>query len=277
MEKAESNISNQYKSIFSRNEGLFTELEQDRLRQSTIAVAGVGGVGGLLAERLIRLGIGKIEITDPGSFEESNLNRQYGSSMLNVGQNKAEVVFAQLKDINPQAQILCSGDGIKTENNANLFVRDCDVVVDEMDFGLFRESILLQRAARHRGIHYLSATAVGFGALVVIFDPHGLTLEEYNNFPPDIDLDDANKIRVPMAKIAPIIPSYALTIAPDAIQKMIAGAMPGPTTSIGAGLASILAANEVVNIILKRRDVAKAPQYTYIDLLDRKFIIGTVT
>jgi len=58
---------------------------------------------------------------------------------------------------------------------------------------------------------------------------------------------------------------------------MIAGEIPGPTTSIGAGLASILAANEAINIILNRRDVAKAPEYTYIDLLDRQFIVGTVS
>ena len=53
-----------YKSIFSRNIGLLTEKEQDRLRRSTVAIAGMGGVGGLLAERLIRLGLGKIKIND---------------------------------------------------------------------------------------------------------------------------------------------------------------------------------------------------------------------
>jgi molybdopterin/thiamine biosynthesis adenylyltransferase len=265
-----------YKLIFSRNIGLLTESEQDKLRRSAIAIAGVGGVGGLLAERLIRLGVGKIEITDPDSYEESNLNRQFGSSMLNVGQNKAEVVFAYLKDINPQAQIFCNKDGIKTENDANFFVSDCDVIIDEMDFGLLRESILLQRAARRRGIHYLFATAMGFGALVVVFDPQGLTLEEYNNLSPDVDINDAEKLRVPLERIAPVMPSYASTISADTIQKMITGEMPGPATSIGAGIASILAANEALNLILQRSEVAKAPQYTYIDLVDRKFIIGTI-
>lgn len=271
------NIMNRtYRQIFSRNIGLLTESEQDRLRLSSVGIAGAGGVGGLLAERLIRLGIGKIKITDPGAFEESNFNRQFGSSMLNVGRNKAEVVFTQLKDINPQAQILYGDGGIKSESDANLFVRDCDLVVDEMDFGLIRESIMLQRAARHRGIRYLFTTAMGFGALVVIFDPAGLTLEEYNQLPKDVNLDDGAKLSVPLERIAPVMPSYASAIGADTIQKMITGEMPGPTTSIGAGLASILAANEVFNIILGRREVAEAPQYTYVDLLDRKFIVGTI-
>lgn len=270
-------MESRYQAIFSRNIGFFTESEQDRLRRSTVAIAGMGGVGGLLAERLIRLGVGQLRITDPEAFEESNLNRQFGSSMLNLGQNKAEVVFAQIRDINPQAQIYCSNTSITTENEASLFISDCDLVIDEMDFGLFRESILLQRAARYRGIHYLFASAIGFGALVVIFDPQGLTLEEYNKFPPNVDLNDTEKLRVPLDRILPVIPSYTPPFTDDAVQKIIAGERPVPSTSIGVGLASILAANEAIKVILNRGYVAKAPEYTYIDLLDRQFIVGTVS
>jgi molybdopterin/thiamine biosynthesis adenylyltransferase len=267
-----------YKAIFCRNIGFFTESEQDKLRSSTIAIAGMGGVGGLLVERLIRLGVGELKITDPGAFEESNLNRQFGSSMLNLGQNKAEVVFTQTRDINPQARIHRSNTGITTENDASLFVSDCDLVIDEMDFGAFRQSILLQRAARQRGIHYLFASAIGFGALVVIFDPQGLTLEEYNKLPPGVDLNDTEKLKVPLERVVPVIPSYAISLATaDTIQKIMAGERPGPTTSIGAGLAAILAANEAINVILGKRDIAKAPEYTYVDLLDRRLIVGTVS
>jgi molybdopterin/thiamine biosynthesis adenylyltransferase len=265
-----------YKAIFCRNIGFFTQSEQDKLRRSTIAVAGMGGVGGLLVERLIRLGVGQLKITDPGAFEESNLNRQFGSSMLYLGQNKAEVVFTQIRDINPQARIHCSDSGITTENDASLFVSDCDLVIDEMDVESFKQSILLQREARERGIYYLFASAIGFGALVVIFDPQGLTLEEYNKLPPDVDLNNTDRLRVPLERILPVMPSYAAAATAEMIQKILDGQMPAPTTSIGAGLASILAANEAINIILKKRDVASAPKYTYIDLLDRKFIVQTV-
>jgi tRNA A37 threonylcarbamoyladenosine dehydratase len=79
-------MGNQYQAIFSRNMGLFWEAEQEALRKSTVAIAGVGGVGGLAAERLIRLGIGGLKITDPGDFEESNFNRQFGSSMRSLDQ-----------------------------------------------------------------------------------------------------------------------------------------------------------------------------------------------
>ena len=269
-----------YNEIFSRNVLFLTESEQDKLRRSTISIAGVGGVGGLLAERLIRLGVGYLKITDPEDFELSNLNRQFGSSMLSLGRNKAQVVFAHLKDINPQAKIHYSETGVKTQDDANTLVSDCDLVVNEMDFGLFRESIFLQRAAREKGIYCISANAIGFGALVVIFDPEGLTLEEYNKLSPDIDVDDAEDLMAPLERICPVIPSYAIADAAEAdtiIREIIAGARPAPSHSIGSGLAAVLAANEVTNILLRKRDVASAPQYTYVDLVDRQFIVGTVS
>ena len=266
-----------YRSIFSRNIGFFTEPEQDTLKRSTVAIAGMGGVGGLLAERLIRLGIGHLKIVDPGRFEASNLNRQFGSSMLNLGQNKSEVVFAQLKDINPQAKICYSKTGVRTQNDAVLLVEDCNLVIDEMDFGLFRESIFLQRAARQREIYYMLTSAVGFGAYLVIFDPKGLTLEEYDKLPLDINLDEAKEVSVPLERICPVIPSYTSSIPAEIIQEMVSGRRPGPTTSIGVGLASILAANEAANIILRKREITTAPQYTYVDLIDRQFIVGTIS
>lgn len=242
---------------------------------STVAIAGVGGVGGLLAERLIRLGIGHLKITDPGVFEESNLNRQFGSSLCNIGQNKAEVVYTLLRDINPQAQIDWDNKGIVTTDDACSFTKDCDLVIDEMDFGLYRESIHLQRAARDRGIYYAFASAPGFGAMVMMFDPRGLTLEEYNYLPPNVNLNDLEEIDVPLERVAPVIPSYANKFSPDIIEEIISGERPGPTTSIGTGLASVLTANETIKVILKRQDIVKIPQYIYVDLMDRRFIVGS--
>ena len=274
-------MDNLYKRIFFRNIGILTESEQDKLRDSTVAIAGAGGVGGLLAERLIRVGVGQLKIVDPQTFEESNLNRQFSSSILNLGKNKAEAVYTHIKDINPEAKVYYNKSGIKTESDAHLLVHDCDLVVDEMDFGLFKESILLQRAARQRGAYYIFTSAIGFGALIAIFDPEGCTLEEYNNLPRDIDLNDVDQLTVPFERICPVIPSYfagdIMQEMVDVMQEIVSGKRPGPVISIGAGLASMLAANEAVNIILRRRDIATAPKYTYIDLLDRTFIVGTMS
>ena len=271
-------MNEQYRAIFCRNLGFFTESEQEKLKKSTVAIAGVGGIGGLLAERLMRLGIGGLKILDPEAFEKSNFNRQLCSSMSTLGQNKAEAVFLHIKGINPQSRIKWSNTGIKTQEDANLFVEGCDLIVDAMDFGLFSESIFLQRAARQRGIYYMLASAIGFGALVVIFDPKGLTLEEYNKLSPDINFNNGEQPSVPLDRICPVVPSYATPDSAEAeaiLKEVITGERPAPTSSIGVGLGSTMAATEAMNILLRKRDIASAPNYTYADLLDRKFLVGT--
>ena len=269
-------MDKQYSELFSRNIGIISETEQEKLRQSTIAIAGVGGVGGLLAERLVRIGVGRLKITDPGTFEKSNINRQFGASMSSLGHNKAEEVFHQIKDINPQAKIDVDPTGITSENDAIRFVSDADLVIDEMDFGLFKQSIHLQRTARRQDIYYFFASAIGFGAAVVIFSPKGLTLEEFDNVPVNVNLNSIEKIHVDLARVFPIIPSYTSIKIPAALQEFYTGERAAPTISVGVGLASILAASEAINIILKKRDVVIAPKYTYIDLIDQRFIIGSV-
>jgi hypothetical protein len=146
-----------------------------------------------------------------------------------------------------------------------------------MDFGLFKQSIWLQSAARRAGKHYFFTSAIGFGALIVIFAPHGMTLEEYDNLPSDVDLTKLNEIKVPLERVMPIIPSYSPVSTRKALQGIYDGTKAIPTVSIGVGLASILAANEAINIILQKREVAVAPRYTYIDLLDRLFVVEKVS
>jgi molybdopterin/thiamine biosynthesis adenylyltransferase len=263
-----------YNELYSRNTGIFSNSEQEKLRCSSIAIIGVGSVGGLLAERLIRLGIGQLKIIDPGVFEKNNSNREFGSSTLSLGQNKAETIFLQIKDINPHAKIDYSSAGIFTEMDASNFLTNCDLVIDGMDFGLFRQSFWLQKTARQLGIYYLFAYAIGFGAMVVTFNPKGMTLEEYDNLPPNVDMTDSKQVRVPLERVIPIIPSYAPATTHPALQQIYAGARPIPAVSIGTGLAAILAANETMNIILQKREIIAAPRYIYIDLLDQKFLVG---
>jgi len=271
-------MQNKYNEIFSRNIGIFTKDEQKKLKNTTMAVAGVGGVGGLLAERLVRLGVGNIKITDLGTFEASNLNRQFGSTMLNLDMYKAGVVYEEIKKINPESKIEYNNSGIESEDDANRLVDGCDLVIDEMDYGAWRESILLQRAARKKGIYYIFSGAVGFGALLANFDPQGITLEEYNRLPENMDLNNKEVIFVAAERMLPVMPSYTdRTMSSDMMREIIAGKRPVPTCSIGAGLASILAANEAANIILGRKEIVKAPEYIYVDLLDQKFIIGILS
>lgn len=270
-------MNNQYDAKFQRNIGIFTQEEQQQLKNSTIAIAGMGGVGGLLAERLIRLGIGKLKITDSGTFEVSNLNRQYASSDQTINQNKADVLYDELKKINPTAEIVHHNKGIRTMKDAEAFVDGSHLVVDEMDYGAWKESVFLQRSARKNGVHYLFSGAIGFGALLTNFSPDGITLEEYNGIETDADLEKIQTDSVSSEKVLPIIPSYASdAMSMEMLQEIVSGHRPVPTCSIGVGLASLIAASETVNTLLKRKEMILAPEYIYVDLLDRNFSTGSM-
>src|SRR5579864_2096593 len=90
-----------YGDAFSRNLGLISVEEQQRLRNSRVAVPGLGGVGGVIAVTLARLGIGRFTIADPDVFEVRNFNRQYGATCATVGLSKAQVMDKIVRDINP--------------------------------------------------------------------------------------------------------------------------------------------------------------------------------
>ena len=261
-----------YEAMFSRNQDLISAKEQEKIRDCTVAIAGVGGIGGLLAERLIRIGVRHLKIADPGSFEMSNFNRQFGSHIRSLGKNKAKEVYWQCKQINPEADIICDTKGILSEKDAEAFVTDVDVIVDAMDYGLFKQAVYLQTAARRRGIYYMFSSAIGFGTVVVIFDPDGYTLEEYNDLGQNKNSNEKGQPDISQKNVVPYLASYIFeALGDEKLNKIIKREIPVPVNSIGVGLSSIVTANEVINIVIKKKPIITAPHYLFIDLLERKY------
>lgn len=90
---------------FTRLEPLFGEDGLKKLSQATVAVVGLGGVGGIAAEVLARSGVGNLIICDFDEIEESNINRQIVASTNTIGQNKANVLGQMIKEINPDCKL----------------------------------------------------------------------------------------------------------------------------------------------------------------------------
>src|SRR3989338_5855707 len=86
-----------YHEAFSRNEGLISKEEQEILRNSRIAIPGLGGVGGVHLMTLARMGIGKFHIADSDQFNLANFNRQYGANLSTLGKDKTEVMNQMVK------------------------------------------------------------------------------------------------------------------------------------------------------------------------------------
>ena len=94
-----------FDEAFSRNIGWLTRREQDALRHKRVAIAGLGGVGGIHLLTLCRLGIGKFHLADFDTFDLANFNRQAGATVGTLGQNKLDAMIRQARDINPELDI----------------------------------------------------------------------------------------------------------------------------------------------------------------------------
>ena len=97
------NIPERYKM----NMGVLTEEDLETLQKIEVIIVGLGGLGGYMVNQLIRLGVINMTLIDFDSFSESNLNRQLFSNRSVIGKYKVDVIYEELKKINPNAAIKC--------------------------------------------------------------------------------------------------------------------------------------------------------------------------
>jgi tRNA A37 threonylcarbamoyladenosine dehydratase len=116
-----------------RTAALLTEEGLDRLSNARVAVFGIGGVGGHLAEALARAGVGHIHLIDRDTVSLSNINRQAVALHSTVGRPKAEVMAERIKDINPACEVEASVCFYLPENADEFDLSRYDFVADCVD------------------------------------------------------------------------------------------------------------------------------------------------
>lgn len=92
-------------SIYTRTEAMLGREAVERLKAASVAVIGVGGVGGFAAEALARAGIGRITVLDADKVVPSNLNRQIIATTSTVGMLKVDAIKQRIVDINPDIEV----------------------------------------------------------------------------------------------------------------------------------------------------------------------------
>ncbi|MBC8535981.1 tRNA threonylcarbamoyladenosine dehydratase [Feifania hominis] len=145
--------------MFSRTELVLGREALERLSQSHVAVFGVGGVGGYVAEGLARAGVGELTLVDYDTVAESNRNRQLAALGSTVGRYKAEVLGERILDINPGAKVHTVLQFVGPENVASLLPAALDYAVDAID--TVSSKLLLIETAAARGIPILSSMGTG--------------------------------------------------------------------------------------------------------------------
>ncbi|MBN1635497.1 MAG: ThiF family adenylyltransferase, partial [Deltaproteobacteria bacterium] len=95
----------EYRDLFERNYGVFSDKEQERIRKSGVMIIGCGGVGATVAIILARSGVSRFILIEFDDYSLTNMNRQIACFRHTLGRNKAEVIAEQIKGINPEAEI----------------------------------------------------------------------------------------------------------------------------------------------------------------------------
>jgi molybdopterin/thiamine biosynthesis adenylyltransferase len=247
-----------YEQAFARNLGLISPDEQQVLRRSRVAIAGMGGVGGVHLMTLTRLGIGAFRIADPDHFEVANFNRQYGGLVRHLGQSKVEVMADEARQINPELKVE-GHPGEINERNVGEFLNGVDVFVDGVDFFSIDARRLLFREARERGIWSITAGPLGFSTAWLVFDPRGMSFDDYFDLRDDMErVDQIAAMAVGLCPAATHMPYLDL-------RHVDLSSGRGPSTGLACQLASGVTAAEVLKILLHRGDVRPAPHYFQFD------------
>lgn len=118
---------------FDRTERLIGKEKSDMLREKHVAVFGLGGVGGYVAEALARAGVGHLTIVDNDTINVTNINRQVIALESTIGKKKTEAFSDRLKDINPQIHITAHECFFLPENSSTVDFSGFDYVADCVD------------------------------------------------------------------------------------------------------------------------------------------------
>jgi len=105
----------------------------ERLRQASVCIVGIGGVGSWSAEALARTGVGRITVVDLDMVAESNTNRQIHALGDVYGQAKVDAIAERIRAINPDCKVSCIEDFVTPENLGNILDRQYSVVIDAID------------------------------------------------------------------------------------------------------------------------------------------------
>jgi tRNA A37 threonylcarbamoyladenosine dehydratase len=140
---------------FSRNELLIGTAGQQRLKDATIAVIGLGGVGSYAAEALCRAGVGRLVIVDFDDICLTNVNRQLHALDGTIGRPKVQAMAERLRLINPEAEILPYREFYGAESSDALLSLGLDYLLDAIDH--ITSKLHLIRSCLERSIPLVSS------------------------------------------------------------------------------------------------------------------------
>lgn len=146
-------------AFYSRTAMLIGEDGVEKLKRSTVAVFGLGGVGSYIVEALVRAGVGRLILIDGDCVSESNLNRQIIATIDTVGMRKTEAAAARAKSINPSVETVLHDIFYSADTADSVDLSGVDFVCDAIDSVKSKMELIIR--CRDRGIPMISCLGTG--------------------------------------------------------------------------------------------------------------------
>ena len=147
------------KERLSRTEMLLGEEGMERLKAAHVAVFGIGGVGGHIAEALARSGVGELTLVDSDEVSESNINRQIIATYDTLGQYKVEAAAERIRSINPECIVHQRKEFYLPENSDTFDFTKFTYVADAIDTVSGKISLVME--ANAAGVPIICAMGAG--------------------------------------------------------------------------------------------------------------------
>ncbi len=263
----------QYKSLTDRNLGILMEEEQDKIKNTKVAVAGLGGIGGPVCEILVRTGVENLNILDNGTYEPTNRNRQIFSFTDTNNKNKTDVTEEYLLKINPDTRI--KKFLFLDENNINDFIRGVDIVVLAIDDLI--PILLLSRKTHKLNITLIEAWAFLYGN-VRVFNANTPSLEEVYKFPTmgkpisEITAEEQSKLLVDSIYQTINSMNGLFSEYPKRVFTRMNEKKEGSTVAPFVWLSCIMITIEILKIILNKGKLALAPNFVTFDPINYRLM-----
>ena len=149
----------EFQHKFSRLEKLIGKENINILKNTSVLILGVGGVGGYVVESLARSGIGTLILVDFDIIDITNINRQIIALDSTIGLKKVDVLEKRIKDINENCQVIKVDKFIDKNNINELFKYKFDYLVDACDSVPTKEQVIIE--CLKRNINFISSMGTG--------------------------------------------------------------------------------------------------------------------
>ena len=233
--------------MFSRTELLLGKTNIDKLKNSTVIVFGIGGVGSYVVEALTRVGVGKIVIVDKDDISISNINRQLPATQQTIGLSKVKIMKERMLSINPEITVVAKQEFYLPGRADEFLNDDLDYIVDAVDNVTAKLDLIC--CAKEKNIPIISSMGTGNK-----LDPTRLEIADIKKtsvcplakvMRKELRKRNVDSVKVVYSKEEPVVP---MTV--DEEGNLIRSSVPG-SISFVPSVAGLIIASEVVKDLLK--------------------------